>query len=349
MKVEIKVSVVVPVYNVQDDLNRCLDSIINQTLREIEVICVNDGSTDRSLDILNEYAHKDSRIRIINQFNQGLGKARNKGIAAALGKYIGFVDSDDWVDHKMFEELYNKSISTSADVVLCEYIHYYPILNKFIQPEYIKLPIKKSLDSKKITPLDISDSIFFINPGAWDKLYNADFIRRHQFKFLEGKCYEDYPFVYSCLVKSNVIGLIRSPFYYYQRFREGSVSSFKDMGRKRFDIFDSMRRLEEYTGITKHGLIFYEAFMDFKMYHYLLQYNNLNKDLKQEFMRVVHMEYNHVKNYKLKYFSMYLKICTYYKLRNLFFLLMGKYAPYFLDNLASYSYKLKTILTIRKI
>ena len=93
-----KVSIIVPVYNIEKYLAKCLDSLINQTLEDIEIICVNDGSTDNSAEILNEYAQKDCRIKIINQDNAGLSAARNTGINAANGEYIGYVDSDDWID-----------------------------------------------------------------------------------------------------------------------------------------------------------------------------------------------------------------------------------------------------------
>lgn len=109
---KIKVSVIVPVYNVEKYLRECLNSLVNQTLKEIEIICINDGSEDSSLEILNEYASKDSRFVIINQENSGQSVARNKGLDVAKGEYIGFVDSDDWVDLNFFENLYSEAVKT---------------------------------------------------------------------------------------------------------------------------------------------------------------------------------------------------------------------------------------------
>jgi glycosyltransferase involved in cell wall biosynthesis len=115
----IKVSVIVPVYNVEPYLRRCLDSLINQTLKDIEIICINDCSPDNSLAILKEYAAKDNRVKIINfRKNKGVGIARNTGIKAAKGKYMGFVDSDDYVDLDYYEKLYKKAIVQTADVVI---------------------------------------------------------------------------------------------------------------------------------------------------------------------------------------------------------------------------------------
>ncbi|MDR2160688.1 MAG: glycosyltransferase, partial [Desulfovibrio sp.] len=113
-----KVSVIIPVYNTEPYLRRCLDSVCGQTLREIEIICVNDGSTDGSLEILREYAQKDSRVKVIElEENKGAGAARNAGIDAARGEYIGFVDSDDYVDLDFYETLYVKAQETQAEVV----------------------------------------------------------------------------------------------------------------------------------------------------------------------------------------------------------------------------------------
>ena len=118
---KIIISLIIPVYNVENYLRQCLDSIINQTLKEIEIICINDGSTDSSKQILEEYALKDERIKIINQKNKGAGAARNSGIDAATGEYIGFVDSDDWVNLDAFEKLYNKITRENVDIVFSRY------------------------------------------------------------------------------------------------------------------------------------------------------------------------------------------------------------------------------------
>lgn len=102
----IKVSIIIPVYNTEKYIRKCLESAINQTLTDIEIICINDGSTDNSLNILYEYAAKDSRIRVFTKANEGVAKARNLGLRHARGEYVGFIDSDDFVDEKYFEELY---------------------------------------------------------------------------------------------------------------------------------------------------------------------------------------------------------------------------------------------------
>ena len=116
---ESKVSVIIPVYNTAPYLYRCLNSVINQRLRELEILVVNDGSTDNSLQILEEFAYKDARIKIINQKNQGLSVARNTGLECATGEYIAFLDSDDWFDPIMCYNMYRKALREKSDIVLC--------------------------------------------------------------------------------------------------------------------------------------------------------------------------------------------------------------------------------------
>ena len=116
---DIKVSVIVPIYNVKRYLAKCLDSIISQTLKDIEIICVNDGSTDGSEKVLAEYAKKDSRIKIVNRKNGGLSAARNTGMPYATGKYIGFVDSDDYIEPTMYELMYYNAEHFNSQMVIC--------------------------------------------------------------------------------------------------------------------------------------------------------------------------------------------------------------------------------------
>ena len=115
---KIKVSVIVPVFNVEEYLSTSLDSILNQTLKDIEIICINDGSTDASLDILENYAKKDARIKIISKKNEGQGIARNIGLDNAQGEFIAFVDSDDFIKEDMLEKSYKKSVSKNLDLVM---------------------------------------------------------------------------------------------------------------------------------------------------------------------------------------------------------------------------------------
>lgn len=133
-----KISIIIPIYNVEKYINKCLDSLINQTLEELEFICINDGSTDNSLNILNNYVKNDSRFIVINQSNQGQGIARNNGIKIAKGEYIAFVDPDDWLENSTFEKVYNLAIENSANVVQFNYLEYNDISNTFKKIDFSK-------------------------------------------------------------------------------------------------------------------------------------------------------------------------------------------------------------------
>ena len=137
MSITPKVSVIIPVYNTAEFLRQCLDSIVNQTLQDIEIICVDDGSTDASLDILHEYASNDSRITILTQQNKGAGVARNTGMQIAHGEYLAFFDSDDFFDLRLFEKVTRKADATNADIVLFGAKHYNNQTHEFSPMDYL--------------------------------------------------------------------------------------------------------------------------------------------------------------------------------------------------------------------
>lgn len=142
----IKISVIIPVYNVEMYLEQCVNSVMNQTLDDIEIICVNDGSTDNSLHILKELATKDKRLKIINQENLGLSEARNRGIKEAIGKYISFIDSDDWIDVDFLEKLYSAAEENQADIAAAGIIKHFANgkTKKFISFKKYKTTINNS-------------------------------------------------------------------------------------------------------------------------------------------------------------------------------------------------------------
>lgn len=204
-----KVSVIVPVYNVEKYLKRCLDSLINQTLSDIDIICINDGSKDSSLQILEQYAQKDSRIVIYNQENSGLSVARNTGLEHASGEYIGFVDSDDWVDLDFYEKLYNSAQNNNADIAVADFIREHPK----------KKPKRLKLKEEKIytTPEDKFMICKVHREGCvWNKIYRTEFIHSINLKFVPKMYYEDRDFTIRSLYFSKK--LVTTPNTYYRYF-----------------------------------------------------------------------------------------------------------------------------------
>ena len=184
-----QISVIIPVYNVEQHLEKCLDSVLKQTFKDMEVICVNDGSTDGCAEILEKFAAKDNRLKILTQKNQGLSAARNNGLAVATSKHIAYVDSDDFVHPQFLEILYKAAIENDADVSGCNFCKIYnddnlPDLNNAKPKEY--QPALNVLMNRKN----------FIHFNVWNKLYKEELIR--DIPFVNGIYFEDW--VYNCCV-----------------------------------------------------------------------------------------------------------------------------------------------------
>ena len=190
----VKVSIIIPIYNVEEYLANCLNSVINQTLQNIEIICINDGSTDKSFEILENFAKCDSRIKIINQSNVGQGIARNIAIQSAQGEYIGFVDPDDWINKNMFETLYNTAKKYNCDM----------------QKNKLNLPEKKNFNSQSI-----ENYIFSAKLAVWNKLYKTEFIKQNNIKFMHCSRGEDIIFtVLSRALANNIIYINNADYHY---------------------------------------------------------------------------------------------------------------------------------------
>ena len=211
-----KVSIIVPVYNVEKYLRKCLDSLINQTLKEIEIICVNDGSKDNSPKILEEYAKKDNRIIVINQENAGLSVARNSGIDIAKGEYIGFVDSDDWVDLDFFEKLYYSATSNDTDIAVGGIIRVTGIKKKkFLNFEKETLTDNANL---KFELCDVPEKSYVTN-----KIYKTQKLKEINLKFEEGRIFEDCIFTPQALFYLGKIVTVPNIYYYYLRRGNSTV------------------------------------------------------------------------------------------------------------------------------
>lgn len=204
-----KVSVIVPVYNVEEYLERCLDSLVNQTLKDIEIIIVNDGSTDGSKEKIQKYINTYKNIVYLEKKNGGLSRARNYGIPYAKGEYIGFVDSDDYVELTMYEKMYNKAIEEKSDMVECDFIWEYP--NKKRED------IGKVYSSKK-------EAIIEARVVAWNKIIKKDIIEKTKITFPEGLRYEDIEFFYKIVPYLDKISFVKETLVHYVQ-RESSIAN----------------------------------------------------------------------------------------------------------------------------
>lgn len=219
--VDIKVSVIIPVYNAGDFLRPALDSVLGQTLKEIEVICVDDGSTDNSLDILKEYQKADERVRIVTETNAGPALARNNGIRRARGAYIAFLDADDFYELDMLEKMYTEAQDNELDIVITDYDVYNSHKGEFTKAapvDHGEIYDGVSVTSKNEHP----DSIFSsTNGAAWNKLFRTSFVLEKNLQFLtEVRMYEDVYFVLTALSLAERVGKVHKIMLHHRIYSE---------------------------------------------------------------------------------------------------------------------------------
>lgn len=225
MPTEPKVSVVVPIYGVERYLRQCVDSLLAQSLADIEIILVDDGSPDACPGIVDEYAAKDSRIVAVHQPNGGYGKAVNHGVSLARAPYIGIIESDDWIEPAMYEKLYNRAIETQADVVKCMFWKYDSAKpageqNKLYTSRVADL---RSAPDAPFRPQDWPP-IFAFHASLWSNLYRADFLRQIPIIETAGAGYQDFPFIMEVLARAQKMSIVKEPLLHY-RVEEGQGSS----------------------------------------------------------------------------------------------------------------------------
>ena len=224
-----KVSVIVPIYNVEKYLPKCLDSLINQTLDDIEIILVNDGSTDNSGNIAKEYKAKyNDKFIYLEKENGGLSDARNFGIPYAKGEYIAFLDSDDYIEEDAYEKMYEKVKKEDADYIECDFIWEYP---------------NKQIIDKRIEYIDKKDMVAKVRVVAWNKLIKRELIIKNNITFPKGLRYEDIEFTYKLIPFLQKVSYIDKPFVHYVQ-RNNSIANVQN--EKTADIFIILDNVEKY-------------------------------------------------------------------------------------------------------
>lgn len=261
-----KVSVIVPVYNVYDYIEKCLDSLVNQTLKDIEIIVVNDGSPDNSQEIIDKYAKKYKNIKSYIKENGGLSDARNYGIKYASGEYIAFLDSDDYVKLDMYEKMYNKAKEANYDMVVCDIDYLYP-------DKTLRVSSGVNTDTTSI-----KDVYLNIHPAAWNKIFKKDLFKNKVF-FKKGVWFEDVEFIYRMLPYIKSIGVVKENFNEYVQ-RPGSITN--TVNKKIYHYIDNM-----------NGVI--DFYKERKLY------NEYEKELEYVYVRYVYATFiRSVKKYDYK-------------------------------------------------
>lgn len=279
-----KVSIIVPVYNTGKYLKKALNSLKNQTLKDIEIICINDGSTDNSLKILNQYAAKDNRFRVITQKNQGPGVARNNGLKMVTGEYVGFMDPDDWLDINACETLYKQAKSQNSDVVAFNYNTYNEKgkkleevkLTNTISDEVYHLNSNECFNWRNIKPKEF----FGLYYAAWNKIYKSAFLEKYHIKFTPCNVSEDNQFVIGATLNAGRISYCDKPFYNYLLRKGSAVHKYSNDNFCTFDVCSEVKKVVKDCGLQDELAEDYTAYAVDTLLH---QYKRVPPENRQYF------------------------------------------------------------------
>ncbi len=251
MDKEVNVSVVIPVYNAQKYIKNCLFSIISQTYKDIEIICVNDGSVDNSLKILKEYEKEYDFIKVIDSKHEGIGAARNKGLDAARGKYLQFIDADDWISADAIEKCVKKAQESDLDIVCFNVANYDNETKLIVENQFYPHNFwPRNAENMVLTWKDYRN-IFCGNFSSVNKLYRLEFLRENGIRFLEKLNFEDLPFHLKSFMDASRIGVINSSLYFYRKNIKASFMGSMGRDGRIFDIFpilEELRKIVEQKG-----------------------------------------------------------------------------------------------------
>lgn len=278
-----KVSIIIPTYNVENYLKECLDSVINQTLKDIEIICIDDGSTDSSGTILDEYAKLDNRIKVIHKENGGYGKAMNIGIDNATGEYLGIVEPDDYIKSNMYEDLYNIAKENNVDFVKADFYRFKGS-NDNIELFYNKLSTDDKYYNKVINVnKEITPYYFIMN--TWCGIYNINFLNKYNIRHNEspGASFQDNGFWFQTFVYSERGYFVNKPYYMNRRDNPNSSVYNKE---KIFSVPDEFcwieNKIKNTPDVTEKGIgIFYHI----KYLGYMAGYSRVHQKFKYTYLK----------------------------------------------------------------
>lgn len=281
-EIMIKVSIVVPVCNAAPFLRECMDSLVRQTLEEIEIICVNDGSTDDSLQILKKYASQDNRIRIFDKTNSGYGHAVNTGMQAARGKYIGIVEPDDFVRHGMYERLYVLAEKLNLDIIKADFYRFSGE-KRFLKTERVRLSGNAASYRKVYDPKQ-NTRIFRFVMNTWTGIYKREFLEKYQIRHHEtpGASFQDLGFWFQTFCLAKRIYFLDEPFYMY---RADNPSSSVHNRKKIYAVceeYQFMRTfLEQNSELKKR---YFSVYMWKKFQDYEFAMGRIEEKYQKEFL-----------------------------------------------------------------
>ena len=281
----IKVSVIIPVYNAGNYLRQCLDSVLGQSLKELEVICVDDGSTDSSREIIMEYANRDERVKSLSQSNSGPGAARNLGLSVANGENVIFLDADDWFEGDFLEKTCACIERTEADICICKAERFDSQTGKTLPSEWMLKT--EYIPGEAFAPSDICEYLFQFTYGqVWDKLYRKSFLEDTGLKFPEFRNSEDTAFAFMSLLSSERIAVIPEVFVHYRVNNNGSVSN--SIIKQPEAPYEAFRLVMEHLEAKTDKDIYWNSFLNWAMEYLVWHVTNMpDKDIRKQYFEEV--------------------------------------------------------------
>ena len=268
-----KISIIVPVYNVEKYVKKCIKSLMSQTLKDIEIIVVDDGSTDNSMSIVEELAKDDERIKIFHKEHGGLSDARNYGLKKAKGKYIAFLDSDDYVKADLYQKMYEKAKKEKSDMVECNFFWAYP-------KDSSNNSLKKDIGEKYSNQIEMMEKARVV---AWNKLYKKEIIDKVGVEFPKGLRYEDIEFFYKLIPYIENVSFVKQPMIYYVQRKESIVNTQNEKTNDIFEVFDNVFE-------------YYKEHQFYDKYKEALEYTYTRILLCSSFKRIVKIKDKQVKS-----------------------------------------------------
>lgn len=274
-----KISLLVPIYNVEKYLRQCLQSAQDQTLRDIEIICINDGSTDSSRQIIGEFMEADERFRVIDKPNSGYGASMNQGLDIARGEYIGILESDDFLDTDALQTMYDAAQANDAEVVKCDFFFYWSQPNERDE----RFGFVSADTAGLVDPYEFTD-VFYLKPSIWSAIYRRDFLEANSIRFLEtpGASYQDASFNFKVWASAHQVVLLDAAFLHYRQDNEASSVNSPGKVYCVCDEYDEMLRYLADRPDAK--AILDPVIVKMRYDSYMWNYERLTEDLQREFI-----------------------------------------------------------------
>ena len=326
-----QVSVIIPVYNIETHLEQCLDSVAAQTLADIEIICVDDGSTDGSPAILAQYADKDSRFHAVSQANSGPGVARNTGLAMSSGEYVIFLDSDDWFEPDFLKKMVSRARETGADITICRAVEFDTQTGKELPSEWMLKT--RYLPDFVFAPEEISSHLFQFTYGmAWDKLYDRSFLTGSGLQFPALRNSEDLAFVFPTLLAAKRIAVLPDVLLHHRVNRSMSVSNTRS--RQPEAPYEAFRIVKEYLEIQGQMELYERSFLNWAMEFLVWHVSNMDDIIvRRQYLQVLRTKWLPSLFFEVHPSTYYEDKFTYFKY------LLARYAPGLLFIWITDSYK----------